>query len=260
MGRTVDYLPRIAIFIAGIAAGAITGARRLRGDVDPKLAAELKKSLADLETRMAGQHSDTAGRFDRVEARLAEHDAKLKEVPSTADIVSAMDQLLSKTMSSLDERMNSQAISIEVLKSAVTQTDSLLERVLESLDSLQAVPEASAQSTAAAEDKQAFAKTVSSLEDRLANQTRDFDAIKTSVAEKEDALAKVLASLDQRVGSQSRSLDALKTTVSQTDSLLERVLESLDSMQSFHEPSSLAEDTLLHGRAAWTEQRAISPQ
>jgi hypothetical protein len=41
----------------------------------------------------------------------------------------------------------------------------------------------------------------------------------------------------------------VKATVSQTDSLLERVLESLDSMQSFHEPSSLAEDALLHGRA-----------
>ena len=249
MGRTLDYLPRIAIFVAGIAAGAITGARRLRGNVDPKLAAELKKSLADLETRMAGQHSDSAGRFDRVEARLAEHDAKLKEVPSTADIVSAMEQLLSKTMTSLDERMNSQAGSIEILKSTVTQTDSLLERVLESLDSLQAAPEAPAQSAAAAEEKQAFAKMVSSLEDRFANQTKEFDTLKTSVAQKEDALARALASLDQRVGSQSRSLDGLKATVSQTDSLLERVLESLDSMQSFHEPSSLAEDALLHGRA-----------
>jgi len=281
MGRTADYLPRIAIFVAGIAAGAITGARRLRGDLDPKLAGELKKSLADLETRMAGQHAGTAGRFDQVEARLAEHDAKFKEAPSTADIVSAMEQLLSKAMTSLDDRMNSQAGSIEVLKSTVTQTDSLLERVLESLDSLQAAPEVSAQSTATAEDKQAFAKMVtsledrfanrfdalkmsvaqaaeekqaftqmvSSIEDRFANQTREFDSLKTSVAQKEDALAKVLASLDQRVGSQGRSLDAVKATVSQTDSLLERVLESLDSMQSFHEPSSLAEDALLHGRA-----------
>ena len=87
-----------------------------------------------------------------MEARLAEHDAKFKEVPSTADIVSAMEQLLSKTMTSLDERMNSQAGSIEVLKTTVTQTDSLLERVLESLDSLQAAPEVSAQSTATAEE------------------------------------------------------------------------------------------------------------
>jgi uncharacterized coiled-coil protein SlyX len=48
-----------------------------------------------------------------------------------------MEQLLTRTMASLDERLTTQANSIEVLKSTVSQTDSLLERVLESLDSLQ---------------------------------------------------------------------------------------------------------------------------
>jgi uncharacterized coiled-coil protein SlyX len=48
-----------------------------------------------------------------------------------------MEGLLSKTMTSLDERLTTQAHSIEVLKTTVSQTDSLLERVLESLDSLQ---------------------------------------------------------------------------------------------------------------------------
>jgi hypothetical protein len=47
-----------------------------------------------------------------------------------------MEALLSKTMSSLDERLSSQAHSIEVLKTTVSQTDELLERVLESIDSL----------------------------------------------------------------------------------------------------------------------------
>jgi uncharacterized coiled-coil protein SlyX len=49
-----------------------------------------------------------------------------------------MEQLLSKTMANLDERLTAQAHSIEVLKTTVSQTDGLLERVLESLDSLQA--------------------------------------------------------------------------------------------------------------------------
>jgi len=48
-----------------------------------------------------------------------------------------MEQLLSKTMASLDDRLTTQANSIDVLKATVSQTDSLLERVLESLDSLQ---------------------------------------------------------------------------------------------------------------------------
>ena len=139
MSRTIDYLPRIAIFLAGIAAGALTSVRRERGGagMDPAALQELKSSLASLETRLTAQDSATAARFTQVEARLEEHTAKLSEVPSTAQIVAAMEQLLSKTMSSLDDRLTTQAHSIEVLKTTVTQTDSLLERVLESLDSLQ---------------------------------------------------------------------------------------------------------------------------
>jgi DNA repair exonuclease SbcCD ATPase subunit len=76
-------------------------------------------------------------RFSKVETRLEEHSARLTDVPSTSQIVAAMEQLLSKTMASLDDRLTTQAHSIEVLKNTVSQTDNLLERVLESLDSLQ---------------------------------------------------------------------------------------------------------------------------
>jgi chromosome segregation ATPase len=143
MAREINYLPRIAIFLAGIATGALTGARRERRGTGVPAAAldELKNSLANLESRLSAQDSATAERFTKVEARLEEHSAKLAEVPSTAQIVAAMEQLLSKTMTSLDERLTTQAHSIEVLKTTVTQTDSLLERVLESLDSLQTYTE-----------------------------------------------------------------------------------------------------------------------
>lgn len=139
MARDIDYLPRIAIFLAGIAAGAFTSARRDRGGagMSPATVEELKNSLANLESRISAQDAATAERFNKVETRLEEHATKLAEVPSTAQIVSAMEQLLSKTMTSLDERLTTQAHSIEVLKTTVSQTDSLLERVLESLDSLQ---------------------------------------------------------------------------------------------------------------------------
>jgi uncharacterized coiled-coil protein SlyX len=128
MPRTIDYLPRIAIFLAGIAAGALTSVRRERGGAGMDPAA-----LQDL----TAQDTATTARFAQVEVRLEEHSAKLAEVPSTAQIVAAMEQLLSKTMTSLDDRLSTQAHSIEVLKTTVSQTDSLLERVLESLDSLQ---------------------------------------------------------------------------------------------------------------------------
>jgi hypothetical protein len=137
MSRSIDLLPRVAIFLVGIAAGALTGARRERGGMDPAALKGLKDSLSGLENRLAVQETATANRFTQIEVRLDEHAAKLADVPSTTQIVAAMEQLLAKTMSSLDERLSTQAHSIEVLKTTVSQTDSLLERVLESLDSLQ---------------------------------------------------------------------------------------------------------------------------
>jgi chromosome segregation ATPase len=137
MSRVVSYIPRIAIFAAGVAVAVLTNSRRGRGGIDPAVEQDLKRSIADLGNRMEAQESANATRFAHVETRLDEHAAKLADIPSTANIVAAMEQLLSKTMTSLDERLTTQAHSIEALKTTVTQTDSLLERVLESLDSLE---------------------------------------------------------------------------------------------------------------------------
>jgi hypothetical protein len=137
MSRALNYLPRVAIFLAGIAAAAITLPRHRSGGMDSATADELKRSLAGLEARLQEREVAAAARFAEVESRLDEHTAKLADVPSTSQIVAAMEQLLSKTMASLDDRLATQANSIDVLKATVSQTDSLLERVLESLDSLQ---------------------------------------------------------------------------------------------------------------------------
>jgi chromosome segregation ATPase len=137
MSRVFSYVPRLAIFAAGIVAGVLTSSRRQHGGIDTAAEQDLKRSIADLESRLEAHESADAARFAQVETRLDEHAVKLADVPSTAQIVGAMEQLLSKTMTSLDERLTTQAHSIEALKTTVTQTDSLLERVLESLDSLQ---------------------------------------------------------------------------------------------------------------------------
>jgi hypothetical protein len=128
-------------FAAGVAAAAVALPLRKRAGADAAAIEDLKKSVADLEARIQAQQAANTDRVARVEARLEEQAAKLADVPSTSQIVSAMEQLLSRTMSSLDERLTTQAHSIEVLKTTVSQTDSLLERVLESLDSLQSYPE-----------------------------------------------------------------------------------------------------------------------
>ena len=102
---------------------------------------QLKKSLAHLEGRLANQEANHDNRLNQLEAKVNGHEQRLNEVPSTTQIVAAMEALLSKTMTSLDDRLSAQAHSIEVLKSTVSQTDELLERVLESIDSLRQSPE-----------------------------------------------------------------------------------------------------------------------
>ena len=137
MSRVLNYVPRVAIFLAGVAAGALSTPRRERSQSESRASEDLKQLIGGLETRLTQQESAAAARMTQIETRLDEHAAKLAEVPSTAQIVSAMEQLLSKTMASLDSRLTTQAQSIDVLKTTVAQTDGLLERVLESLDSLQ---------------------------------------------------------------------------------------------------------------------------
>jgi chromosome segregation ATPase len=137
MSRLLDGVPKVAVFLAGVAAAAVALQRRNRAGMDPAAVEELKKSIASLDSRLEAKQATDEARFSQVEARLEEHTARLADVPSTSQIVAAMEQLLTKTMSSLDDRLTTQANSIEVLKTTVSQTDSLLERVLESLDSLQ---------------------------------------------------------------------------------------------------------------------------
>jgi hypothetical protein len=141
MEKTFNFVPRVAIFLAGVAAGALTLSRREGVKGEPADTKELKDALTGLDKRLSESEAANAARFSQVETRLDEHAARLADVPSTAQIVAAMEQLLAKTMSTLDERLTSQAHSIEVLQTTVAQTDGLLERVLESLDSLQTYTE-----------------------------------------------------------------------------------------------------------------------
>jgi uncharacterized coiled-coil protein SlyX len=141
MARDLSILPRVAIFLAGVAAGALTGGGR-RQNRDSAATKDLQVGLANLETKLAAQEATNADRFNQLEARLEQHATRLADVPSTTQIIGAMEELLSKTMTSLDHRLTVQAKSIDTLKSTVSQTDSLLERVLESLDSLQTTTDA----------------------------------------------------------------------------------------------------------------------
>jgi uncharacterized coiled-coil protein SlyX len=129
------FFQRLAVVIGGFAAGALV--RRWQAHD----AAAPRRSLDRLSREWKAQVRAHDHRIGRLEARSEAHEAKLKEVPSTAQIVSAMDELLRTAMSGLDGRLTAQARSIETLQTTVSQTDELLERVLESLDMLRETPE-----------------------------------------------------------------------------------------------------------------------
>jgi uncharacterized coiled-coil protein SlyX len=126
-------MPRAALLLAGVAAGAMT---RIFKSADDRDLAQLKKSIAALEGRLANQEVLHDNRLNQLETKVVEHEQRLNDVPSTSQIVEAMEALLSKTMTSLDARLSAQAHSIDVLKTTVSQTDELLEKVLESIDRL----------------------------------------------------------------------------------------------------------------------------
>ena len=137
MPRSPFSLPRLGFFLAGVVAGAVVRSRKRGGETD-RTVRELKQSVAALEARLASQESLVTAQLQSVETRIEAHAAKLDTIPSTSEIVEAMETLLAKTLSGLDQRLGAQADSIEVLQTAVSQTDGLLEKVLESLDLLHA--------------------------------------------------------------------------------------------------------------------------
>ena len=143
-GSTVEKLvmfrPRVLVFLAGIAAGALNPARKGVGAADSESVRDLRRAAADLEARVMAHEKSTGARFAEVEARLGDHDTRIASMPSTEQIVAAMEQVLAKSMISLDNRLSTQGNSIEILKTTVSQTDSVLERILESLDSLHSEP------------------------------------------------------------------------------------------------------------------------
>ena len=111
----------------------------LSGDASNALAAiaALESNVASLTARYDNKLAEVEGRIGAHETKLGDHDAKLKEMPTLAQVVSTMEEMLSSTMSGLDNKLSEQVRSIEVLKTTVAQSDELMERVLDSIYSLQ---------------------------------------------------------------------------------------------------------------------------
>ena len=156
------------MLLTGVTVGAVIWKSRKKeehaGDSGP-----MRQSIADLESRMYAlesseirtasasvveplkpqpDHSEALAslratvhkydsRLSELETKVGDHDAKLKEIPTLTQVISTMEQMLAGTMTGLDQKIADQVRSIEVLKTTVAQSDELMERVLDSIYSLQ---------------------------------------------------------------------------------------------------------------------------
>ncbi len=131
-------IPRLAILLGGVAVGIWAGRPRSSAPSEstPGKAASPSTPTDTALQRLDSQQMAISDRLKALETRVDQHDVKLKEVPSAAQVVTAMEEMLATKMNALDQRISAQVRSIEVLKMTVSQTDELLEQLLESLDSL----------------------------------------------------------------------------------------------------------------------------
>jgi len=143
MNRALAVVTKLPFFLGGAILGVLLWSRRTevrsigaKVRADAETVRELQQLVSTVEARLASQESLSADLLKQLESRLEALASRVGETPSTQEIVAAVERLLFRTMTSLDERLSAQAQSIELLKGTVSQTDSLLERVLESIDSL----------------------------------------------------------------------------------------------------------------------------
>ena len=130
-----DAVPRTLCILGGITVGVVSVLWKSR-DV-ARRDEPLHRSVGDLEARISSQAVHYQSRLADIERRLEQHEIKLKDIPTLPQIVSTMETMLANTMSGLDQKLADQVRSIEVLKTTVVQTDELMERVLDSIYSLQ---------------------------------------------------------------------------------------------------------------------------
>lgn len=126
---------RLAVVVLGFAAGRALAKRWQESEPAPL---DFHRPRAALSPEIRLQVMAYERRIRNLESQVRAHEAQLREVP--AQIHSEMDAILTKATDHLDERLTLQAQSIDALQQTVTQTDELLERVLESLDLLRGDP------------------------------------------------------------------------------------------------------------------------
>ncbi len=140
-------IPRTVVFVGGAAIGLMSALLRSResgkqgaGRLTPNtLFTQPISTMATtrVSTELSPRYSTLQKRVASLEALVEAHDAKLRNVPTTEQIVEAMDQVFERGAAALHARFAEQTRALENLQAVVGQTDELLEKILDSIYSLQ---------------------------------------------------------------------------------------------------------------------------
>ena len=120
----------LVIILAGAGLGALL---RILDSSDRRRMAELESALGALDRRLSDQASSQANRIEQLEAELRRHENVLGDVPSNAQTMAMIEQLVETSLARIDNRFSSYNESIETLRSAVSRTEKLMETVLADL-------------------------------------------------------------------------------------------------------------------------------
>ena len=139
MSKQINWISEVALFLAGglLAASVSRGRPPLHrptageAPVEGPDLSEIGSALCKLGKRVAEEASASAVRFAAIETRLEEHSTKLAEIPPILQIVSAVEQTLTKAMAPLHERLTGQEQAITALKLSAGRSDRLIDRVLD---------------------------------------------------------------------------------------------------------------------------------
>ena len=103
--------------------------------------AELQKRLdsAPLPAEAASERIDAVSRrVEQLEQRLEQLVGEAPAVPPIDQILAAVEHMVAMKIAGLDERLSDQVHAIELLRNASTQTDALLQKLIQAVESLAA--------------------------------------------------------------------------------------------------------------------------
>jgi outer membrane murein-binding lipoprotein Lpp len=108
--------------------------------------AQLRQHL-DAAAKPPAQIEAITSRVEQLERRVDQLATEMPAAPPLEQVLAAVEQMVSAKIGGLDERLTDQVHAIELLRRASGQTDALLQRLIQAVESLTEQPESTSSVT-----------------------------------------------------------------------------------------------------------------